>query len=290
MIYDCFLFNNELDLLEIRLHELAGVVDKFVLVEANVTHVNKPKPLYYTINKKRFRQFEKKIIHIVVKDNPDVKLPWILNDFQFSQMIRGLRHCKPSDIILFGDADEIAKAETVEKWKNKSGKHKIFSQSLSYYFLNNVAVSKEPWLGSHMMLYKDLIRHETTWIAKFSNTDVIIPDGGWHFSYMGGIKSIQKKFASMAHQEYNNSRFNTPEHIKKSILKKEDLLYSGLRFVVKDYSFLPKYVQNHTVKFNEILIDPEKRNRKPSTIFLGMLDVLNFVRKHVRAARITLLK
>lgn len=32
MIFDCFTFFNELELLELRLHELAGVVDKFVLV------------------------------------------------------------------------------------------------------------------------------------------------------------------------------------------------------------------------------------------------------------------
>jgi hypothetical protein len=38
MIYDCFTFFNELELLELRLHELAGVVDKFVLVEATQTH------------------------------------------------------------------------------------------------------------------------------------------------------------------------------------------------------------------------------------------------------------
>jgi beta-1,4-mannosyl-glycoprotein beta-1,4-N-acetylglucosaminyltransferase len=33
MVYDCFTFYNELDLLEIRLHTLADVVDRFVLVE-----------------------------------------------------------------------------------------------------------------------------------------------------------------------------------------------------------------------------------------------------------------
>lgn len=37
MIYDCFTFFNELDLLEIRLNILSSVVDKFVLVEADKT-------------------------------------------------------------------------------------------------------------------------------------------------------------------------------------------------------------------------------------------------------------
>ena len=34
MVYDCFTFYNELDLLEIRLNVLEGVVDRFVLVES----------------------------------------------------------------------------------------------------------------------------------------------------------------------------------------------------------------------------------------------------------------
>lgn len=33
MIYDAFAFNNELDLLEIRLNELDPIMDRFVLVE-----------------------------------------------------------------------------------------------------------------------------------------------------------------------------------------------------------------------------------------------------------------
>jgi len=46
-IYDCFIFFNELDLLEIRLKTLDKVVDYFVLVEADKTHRGKKKPLYY---------------------------------------------------------------------------------------------------------------------------------------------------------------------------------------------------------------------------------------------------
>ena len=43
MIYDCFTFFNELDLLEIRLNVLNQYVDKFVIVEATRTQNNKLK-------------------------------------------------------------------------------------------------------------------------------------------------------------------------------------------------------------------------------------------------------
>ena len=67
MIYDTFLFFNEFDLLDIRLHELDAVADKFVLVEATRTHSDQPKPLYYAENRERYAAFHDKIIHVVVE-------------------------------------------------------------------------------------------------------------------------------------------------------------------------------------------------------------------------------
>ncbi len=46
-VYDCFTFYNEFELLELRLRALWDVVDYFVLVEADRTHTNKPKPFYF---------------------------------------------------------------------------------------------------------------------------------------------------------------------------------------------------------------------------------------------------
>ena len=37
-IYDCFMFNNENDLLEIRLNILNNYVDYFIIIESSETH------------------------------------------------------------------------------------------------------------------------------------------------------------------------------------------------------------------------------------------------------------
>jgi hypothetical protein len=58
MIYDCFPFFNELELLEVRLNELDGLVDKFVLVEATRTFAGQPKSLYFAENRDRFAAFD----------------------------------------------------------------------------------------------------------------------------------------------------------------------------------------------------------------------------------------
>ncbi|MHC4316254.1 MAG: hypothetical protein ACYSW3_27740 [Planctomycetota bacterium] len=66
MINDCFMFFDELMLLEIRLKELDPVVDRFVLVEATHTHSGKPKRLYYDEVKDNeiFAPFKDKITHL----------------------------------------------------------------------------------------------------------------------------------------------------------------------------------------------------------------------------------
>lgn len=285
MIYDCFLFNNEFDILDIRLHELSPVVDKFVLVESTVTHVNKQKRLYYKENKALFKKFQNKIIHVVVEDTPDVSLAWIINDYQFSQIKRGLKECRPTDIILFGDVDEIPKAEKVSQWKDRIGKLKIFEQVLCYYYLNCIEYSKLPWQGTRMTTYKNLLGYGTTWIAKYSNVDVVIPDGGWHFSYMGGVKTIQEKIISQAHQEYNNDKYNTPEKILKAMCQLKDIYDHGNKFRIVDESFLPSYVRENREKFKDLIAKPNKNKNFGDKIYLGRLSLQGMLRKVTRGIK-----
>ena len=53
-IFDCFIFNNEVELLELRLNILNDVVDKFVIVEGNSTFSGKKKESSFLKNKDRF--------------------------------------------------------------------------------------------------------------------------------------------------------------------------------------------------------------------------------------------
>ncbi len=50
MIYDCFLYYDEDMLLDIRLNTLAGVVDRFVIVESTHTFTGKKRQLHFDIN------------------------------------------------------------------------------------------------------------------------------------------------------------------------------------------------------------------------------------------------
>lgn len=66
LIYDFFIFNNELDMLEIRLYELADYVHLFLIAESNQTLSGKIKPLYLKENWSRFHRYHKKIRRIEI--------------------------------------------------------------------------------------------------------------------------------------------------------------------------------------------------------------------------------
>lgn len=243
MIYDCFTFFNELELLELRLHELADTVDKFVLVEATQTHTNRPKPLHYWENRERFSRFHDRIIHVAVADLPQSVDAWIPENFQRNCISRGLTQCRPEDWILVSDVDEIPRATTVDKicrenpyeypfpkgfateaisrpalrllsaWKFSRGWARRnnpfifkFQQSNHLHFLNCVVakpVSSANWYGTRMLRFRDFISAQE---VRESGSQVV-PGGGWHFTSMGGVSRIQEKIQSYAHQELNKPDF-----------------------------------------------------------------------------------
>ena len=54
MIYDCFIFNNEIELLDLRLNILSPYVDKFIITEGDKTFSGIPKESVYLQNKDKF--------------------------------------------------------------------------------------------------------------------------------------------------------------------------------------------------------------------------------------------
>jgi beta-1,4-mannosyl-glycoprotein beta-1,4-N-acetylglucosaminyltransferase len=282
MIYDCFTFFNELDILDIRLHELDKIVDKFVLVENTVTLTNKKKPLFYAENAGRFKQFAKKIIHVVVDDSPNVTgNTWIIEMHQFNAITRGLSQCKQDDEIILANVDEIPKPDAITLAKNLPGKVKAFDQYLYYYFLNLKAIC-QPWLACRMIKYSDLKFYQNPYVIRHAPIDKIVADGGWHFSFMGGVEKIREKIFAYTHQEYNNPKFNTPEKIKMALLTRRDIFNRDLHFEVTPIADLPEYVKFDLDKFSPF-ITPETTNNNPLIIpYLQAKDKLKSVFRKIR--------
>lgn len=279
MIYDCFPFFNELDILEIRLNELNDVVDKFVLVEATKTHSGKDKPLFFEENKNRFSKFLDKIIHIVVDDDIELKSTWSLENYQRNCISRGLTNCKDDDIILISDCDEIPNPQEIIKNKDVSGL-KIFKQKCYFYYLNLRNSNNWPQ-GTRMLSYKDF-KNGFDNVDNYSKSIInelnlgttatkirgifdgkIIKNGGWHFTYIGGIDMILKKLTSYSHCDEVKK-----EDFDKANLQRQIRIGGTARFgqgsflyPVKIDNTFPKYIINNQDKFKDFILVQTKKEK-----------------------------
>ena len=64
MIYDCFSFYNEFDLLELRLATLYDHVDAFIISEGTCTYSGKDKPFYYHEAKEKCGKYWDKVHYV----------------------------------------------------------------------------------------------------------------------------------------------------------------------------------------------------------------------------------
>lgn len=290
-IYDCFTFFNELDILELRLEILYPYVDKFVLVEMDKTFSGKDKPFYFEENKKRYRKYLDKIIHIKV-DNPPklnsffnskifrflsrIKIfsviinrldlgKWKIQNFQRNQIIRGLDKCKDEDIIFVSDVDEIPnpkKFKLMKKYFNRESKRIGFEQELYFFYLNGLCNKKHRG-GTKCCSYRFLknvlknqpqkIRIRKNIFLSHNYSDVkMIKDGGWHFTYLGGTGKISEKIKDIVGGDQLKIE-NEPSKIEKFIEKGEFFIPGYKITYLKSLDRLPKEIRKNQKKWAHLI-------------------------------------
>lgn len=197
-VFDCFKFFNEFELLDLRIMALDDYVDYYVLVEANKTHTGKPKEFLFDQNKDIFKDYLHKIIHVKVEDLPDYSREdiWLAENFQRNCITRGLEGvASEGDKIIISDADEIPNPDQVAKYTSKITIPMTMTQHLFYYYVN--CRQRSTWWGSIFATYGN---YETP--QKLRNMARIghnaIPNGGWHYSFMGGADRVKLKVESIA--------------------------------------------------------------------------------------------
>lgn len=203
MIVDVFMYNDEIDHLRCRVYELEGVVDRFIAVEGNRTMSGHPKP-YHLSGLGDISGVE--IVRADLSDLEDVPMqkgPWVSpgtedhwrRDWKQRNAVMPLiEELADDDVIIFSDADEVPKRETVLEWSGSSnvlGMHLlIFSMRLT---------SAEQWMGS-VIGRKDALGS----FAEVRNTRwsyATLPNAGWHMTWFGGPDAIAKKVGEFAHGE-----------------------------------------------------------------------------------------
>jgi len=251
MIYDGFMFFNELDLLEIRLHELKDVVDRFILVESTLTHSGKQKPLYFANAKHeaRFAPFVDRIEHVVAElpTGAGHEPSWRRENEQRRAIGRGFTRFGHGDLLLVSDADEIPSAEAVRRYVPGTGVAGL-EQVLSYFYANALGGG---WIGTRIVPYEEYIRRPDIQVYR-THLDCSIPRGGWHWSYLGGADRVREKLASFAHTELDTPAFMS--RVDESV-RDAKLIWDAAqrcRVVPVDDSF-PSYLIANQERFAHLL-------------------------------------
>lgn len=199
-IVDCFLFHNEFDLLQLRLEELNEVVDRFVIVEANITHANSKKDWNFEKNKSRYEKYLSKIIYIQC-DKVAGKSSWEIENNHRNGIANCFHHFSDSDIFLMSDLDEIPRSEIIRQIKSVRLPLRLQMQFFNYNF--NCRVIPD-WQSGTVVFHKTMLSNAEPQSLRLAQSLPFIENAGWHFSWFGDEQYCKDKIKSFAHQELNN--------------------------------------------------------------------------------------
>ena len=283
-VYSCSMFCSELDLLDVKLHELDSVVDYFVLSESNKTHSGHDKNLVLWENKAKFSDFSHKIIHQIIRDTPSdyrnltedpaksemynlvvrkvnsqktrhLYLEHYARDcYEKEALIFPLQNCKDDDIILLSDLDEIVTASALKSVLDNFDPEQIyfFQHGTYYYYLN--LKSDEISYGTIALTYKKF-KEMSHSAMREDKPGLKIPSAGYHFTYLGNAEAVKNKVESFSHQEFNVPQVK--DHIgwsiRNAIATGRDLYGRPRQFQVVGIETLPKYVQDNLEKFDKYI-------------------------------------
>jgi len=266
MLIDAFPFATELDILEIRLNSLNKYVDYFILVESEKTQTLRDKPLYFELNKERYKSFLDKIIHIkILADECKVFNPnsWEMEHFQRNCITRGIKQINPTDrdYLMISDADEIPDLSLIPD--TRENLTPVCSFDMTYHtFYANLLTQNKRWIGTVLtpIVVLNKMNPQAIRDAKDSIKNKII--GGWHLGYMGGKEAVYKKFLNCI--EPMDKSLIPPfevfcEEFDRKIKNGGSFLFSDkiddsikLNECAIEYPLLPEYLTNNKEKFKHL--------------------------------------
>ncbi len=243
-IVDITLYNGEKFLLDIRREILKDVVDLFIVKQATTTFSGLPRELFVP------DQENTKTEVVNFPENLDT---WGRDRYQRGHILDLEKYGVDDNwIILTSDLDEVPDPNALEWLKENFEDDEIYSfeQTMFQFFLNVVNTS-ESWAGTRACSLKTYKKIDAETLRQQYMTNVL-PNAGWHWSFLGGKQMVENKIKSYAHQEYN-SEFILND-INRKINENKDIFERGfvLKTVTIDENF-PEYIRENQEKLQKYI-------------------------------------
>lgn len=194
MIVDTFLYNGEVELLNLRLDTLHNVVDMTLVVEGTRTHGN---------NEPRSFTPERDGLTYIHADLSSYDTAWSRENAQREALWQGIKDLPDDTLILLSDVDEIPTPEAVIA-ASQIHSPRTFAQRGHYLAID--WLHPDPWLGTvaarkgHISTMNQLRRQRHNY--------PIYRNSGWHFSWLGGPDAVEEKFTRWCHSELPTDLWN----------------------------------------------------------------------------------
>ena len=253
MIYDCFTYNGEADLWDIRYNILKNYVDRFIVVEFDKTFSGKPKVFLFpreivTGNPKVYyyptfeKDYEK--YRTLAESSPQTAGAehW-KREFMQKESIRDtLTNLEDNDIVFVGDCDEIWEYPDFEIKHPAKLNLRVYT-----YWLNNR--SSEQFCGTIVSRYKHLKGECLNHVRSGAwRTDKYY---GWHFTSMGGSDAVKRKLTD-SYTEESYATKAVLDNLSTNIENNKDFLGRDFQYTV-DESEWPQYLKDNRERYQYLL-------------------------------------
>jgi beta-1,4-mannosyl-glycoprotein beta-1,4-N-acetylglucosaminyltransferase len=229
-VFNIIIFNDEIELLLLKLDALDASVDYHVIVEAEQTFTGKPKPLHYHVHRELFRRYWHKIVHVVIQKLPHQDISETSQIWENEYFSRNSAHdglisggVTDGDIIIVADVDEIPYPSAIDSLRRlllpvRRPWHRIYRlypMNFLYDFDCFAGVGGLLRGGSAVATTWRMMKRTGPLDEYISNTrhylqasnrhyprrNVLYP-GSTHLSFFGGMDRIQSKLTSYSHQNF----------------------------------------------------------------------------------------
>ena len=250
-IFDCFIYNNEEMILDLRLSYLNKYVKKFIIVESKYTHQGNLKKNFLNLND--FKKYKDKIDYNLIDKFPENLSNWGRENYQRNFLMNSIKDLNEDDYIMISDLDEIPNLRNLNSiikskftaFQQTNYSFKFNLKNITFPIWYGTKLCKKKYLKSPQWLRDQKVKKYS--ILKFYKIKWnIIQNGGWHFSYIMNPNEISEKIKSFSHAEYNLDKYTNIKIIEDKLSKGLDLFNRNQSYqkVELDSSFPKSFFEN----------------------------------------------
>ena len=243
-VFDFLLVNDEIETLYLRMEQMHKYVDRFIVLESELSFSRKSKPLYFSKNREMFKKFN--ILHLVLRaeDIPVNGDAWAVESYTRSHLFTGAvdkLDLTYNDVILLSDLDEIPKPKTLNVLKSCYFVYPLILTSEFYYYSFEYYVGT--WNNPRATMFKGLNLALDFQNLRSSAVAYSMPKAAWHCSFcFSTYEQFERKLNSFSHQEFNNHVYKNRTRITNAVRIGKSL-FDGNQFkVLENNEDIPEFL------------------------------------------------